>query len=60
MVGWHHRLDGHQSEQGLGVGDGQESLLCCSEWSRKVSDVTEQLNRTELATPWTVALNRQT
>ena len=44
MVGWHHRLDGHQFEQGLGVGDEQESLLRCSEWSRKVSDVTEQLN----------------
>ena len=28
MVGWHHRLSGHQSEQGLGVGDGQESLAC--------------------------------
>ena len=28
MVGWHHQLSGHQSEQGLGVGDGQESLAC--------------------------------
>ena len=44
MVGWRHRLDEHQSEQGLGVGDGQGGLLRCSEWSRKVSDVTEQLN----------------
>ena len=30
MVGWHHRLDGHEFEQALGVGDGQGSLACCS------------------------------
>ena len=30
MVGWHHRLDGHEFEQAPGVGDGQESLVCCS------------------------------
>ena len=28
MVGWHHRLDGHEFEQALGVGDGQGSLVC--------------------------------
>ena len=28
MVGWHHQLDGHAFEQALGVGDGQESLMC--------------------------------
>ena len=28
MVGWHHRCDGHEFEQALGVGDGQESLVC--------------------------------
>ena len=44
MVGWHHRLNGHEFEQALGVGDGQESLVCCSPWSRKDSDTTEQLN----------------
>ena len=27
MVGWHHRLYGHEFEQGLGAGDGQGSLL---------------------------------
>ena len=32
MVGWHHRLDGHVFEQAPGVGDGQESLACCSPW----------------------------
>ena len=32
MVGWHHRLDGHESEQTRGVGDGQGGLACCSPW----------------------------
>ena len=41
MIGRHHRLDGHEFEQALGVGDGQGSL---------VSDATEQLNRTKLMT----------
>ena len=30
MVGWHHQLNGHEFEQGPGVGDGQGSLVCCS------------------------------
>ena len=30
MVGWHHQLDGHEFEQDLGVGGGQESLVCCA------------------------------
>ena len=44
LVGWHHRLDGHEFEQALGVGDGQGSLVCCSPWGCKESDMTEQLN----------------
>ena len=48
MVGWHHRLDGHESEQAPGVGDGQGSLACCSSWGSKESDTTEGLNLTEL------------
>ena len=44
MVGWHHRLDGHELEQALGVGDGQGSLASCSSWSHKESDKTEQMN----------------
>ena len=35
MVGWHQRLDGHEFEQTLGVGDGQGSLTCCSPWGSK-------------------------
>ena len=41
MVRWHHRLDGHECEQALGVGDGQGSLVCCSPWGHKESDTTE-------------------
>ena len=44
MVGWHHRLDGHEFEQALGVGDRQGSLACCSPWGCKELDTTEQLN----------------
>ena len=49
MVRWHHQLDGHESEQALGVGDGQGSLACCSPWGRKESDMTERLNSTEFS-----------
>ena len=44
MVGWHHRLNGHEFEQALGVGDGQRGLACCDSWGRKESDTTERLN----------------
>ena len=44
MVGWHHRLDGHKSEQAPGVGDGQGGLACSSPWGPKEHDTTEQLN----------------
>ena len=36
MVGWHHRLDGHEFEQAPGAGDRQGSLECCSPWGCKV------------------------
>ena len=44
MVGWHHRLDGHEFELALGVGDGQGSLMCCCPQGHNDSDTTEQLN----------------
>ena len=47
MVGWHHQLNGHEFEQAPRVGDGQESLECCSSQGHKESDMTEQLNWTE-------------
>ena len=48
MIGWHHRLNGHEFEKTLGVGDGQGGLVCCSPWGRKELDMTERLNWTEL------------
>ena len=48
MAGWHHWLDGSESEWTPGVGDGQGGLACCDSWGRKESDTTELLNWTEL------------
>ena len=50
MVGWHHWCDGHEFEQSLGVGDGQESLACYNPWGLKESDTTEQLSWTDGST----------
>ena len=47
MVGWYHRLSGHEFEQAPGVGEGQGSLASCSPWGHKELDTTERLNRTE-------------
>ena len=44
MAGWHHRLNGHEFEQALGIGDGQGSLGCYSPWGHKESNMTEWLN----------------
>ena len=69
MAGWHHWLDGRESEWTAGVGDEQGGLACCDSWGHKESDTTQRLNWTELhgwwlkslsrvqlfATPWTVA-----
>ena len=42
MVGWHHQLKGHETEQTPGDGDGcQGSSVCCSPWGRKESDSTQ-------------------
>ena len=46
MAGWHHRLDGSESQWTSGVGDGQGGLACCDLWGHKESDTTER--RTEL------------
>ena len=47
-AGWHHWLDGRESESTPGVGNGQGGLACCNSWGHKESDTTEQLNWTEL------------
>ena len=44
VAGWHHWLDGCESEWTPGVGDGQGGLACCDSWGRKESDMTERLN----------------
>ena len=41
VVGWHHRLNGHEFELAPGVGDGQGGLACCSLWGCKESGMTE-------------------
>ena len=47
MAGWHHRLDGRESDWTPGDGDGQGGLACCDSWGCKESDTTERLNWTE-------------
>ena len=47
MAGWHHWLDGSESEWTPGVGDGQGGLACCDSWGCKESDTTEWLNWTD-------------
>ena len=44
MVGWDHRLNGHEFEQIPGDSEGQRSLVCSSPWGRKESGTTEQEN----------------
>ena len=44
MVGWHHRLNGHEFEKTVGDSEGPGSLVCCSPWDHKESDTTEWLN----------------
>ena len=47
MAGWHHQLDGLESEWNPGDGDEQGGLACCDSWGRKESDATDRLNWTE-------------
>ena len=49
MAGWHHWLDGRESEWTPGDGDGQGGLACCDSRGRKESDTTERLNWTEMS-----------
>ena len=45
MVGWNHRVNGHELGQTLGDGEGQGGLACCSPWGHKESERTGQLNK---------------
>ena len=54
MAGWHHWLNGHESEWAPGVGGGHGGLACCDSWGHKESDTTEQLNWTELTSMFIV------
>ena len=47
MLGWHHRLNGHEFEETAGDREGEGSLACCRPWSRKEVDTTEQLNNND-------------
>ena len=60
MIGWHHRLNGHEFEQAPGVGDGQGSLVCCSPWGHKELDMTERLNCVNCIFQWGAALMQRT
>ena len=51
MAGWHHGVNGHESELTPGDGDGQGGLACCDSWGLKELDTTERLNLTELNSP---------
>ena len=64
MAGWHHWLDGLESQWTPGVGDGQGGLACCDSWACKESDMTDRLiwsdliwrgiprNRIQCVSPW--------
>ena len=48
MVGWHHQLNGYDSEQTRGDSGGLGSLACCCPWGHKELDTTQQRNNWEL------------
>ena len=59
MVGWHHRLDGHEFDQVQEMVEGQGSLACCSPQSHKELDMTEQLNKNNRNTGVGIHSHRQ-
>ena len=48
VVGWHHRLNGHEFAQTLGDSEGQGSLVCYSPWGHRESDTDKQLNNIKI------------
>ena len=55
MVGWHHQLNEHEFEQTLGDGEGQRSLVCCSPWGHKESDMTQRRNNNNPYMQWALS-----
>ena len=56
MAGWHHRLDGHESEWTLGASDGQGGLACCDSWGRKELD-TQRATELKWTILWRILKN---
>ena len=57
MIGWHHRLNGHELQQTPGVGDGQRRLACCSPWNCRVGhDWVTEMNWTCCWVGWVLIL----
>ena len=52
MIGWPHRLNGHEFEQTPGDSEGQGNLVCCSPWGHKESYMTEQLKNSSILMDW--------
>ena len=52
MIWWHHRFSGHEFAQTLGDNEGWRSLVCCSPWGCKESDMTERLNHNSISSCW--------
>ena len=57
MVGWQHQLNKRAFEQTPGHGEGQGSLMCCTQWDHKESDKTQQLNNNNITPKWISHLN---
>ena len=57
MVGWHHRLNGHETEQALGDGEGQGGLMWFSPWGCKELDTTERLTSNSFSQTWENLIN---
>ena len=60
MLGWHHRLNGHECEQAPGAGDGRGGPACCGLWGHRESDATEQQQQTassKNANDWVLVTN---